>query len=925
MADKKKERGSVGWGLAKLGAAFASPVSGLVGALAQGDDDVRELGEVGALAAGKRLIANYAPGAVPSEKIMSRVNLAGAGLDLLTGQGDDPESTGRKLGRAARGEMRSVEDAHPVAMGVAEGAADVGLGLLGGGGGLAGAANAGAARLAGRVAPSLGRVGTTAASGALTGASSGLYDGAVESAHKQFLDSGEVDYNKVAADAGRVGLAGAVLGGGLGAAGAGVASSLGRNGGKIAERLRSRGANQFLHESGLSGAEVRKVNAQFKDTPKRIEDLLGESFQEKLPASKYVDKGLGELDGAIGDELDGIRRHIDMAAKGRQEAAESAAQVAKRNWEARAGSEAESIIGAAEAKKAPLYQRLEHLESGADMAAARQRVESARLGYEQTRDAFRAQKMAEVEALRAQSVRPQLPAFSGSDELTNAGGKSRPAAEGTQAYTGTRNLEGTRQLEPTQLTRQLEPTATVPGTVHTAPPVDPADLEKQIAKLMAEADQADEFAKKAFGKELSTAEKALDAQQTKYTQELKRLSEQMAKIDDAAQQKLTAKAQGFDSKATAEVEKLREMGKRQAQELAEDIKLLQTDDPAALKKNLDALEKRYSFGPQTGRLRQSIGDREFLKALKDAKGVQVVKLTELTLGDMLHGAKKAVSLASGWGVADWAINKLSPHLHSKGLYKAASLADAAGATLRVDAAAKGAVDSLFGRQLPIAASRTVTPAFLSSAKDKDRSTAAHVQHVAQQTANPVSLTERLAASTAGLPEQGKGEVATKMALVLANIQRRAPKPVIAPSVFGEDPQFSDADVHAYEDYASAAANPAVFMKALRERSATPAMMEAMQENWPELVDVMKQQFVANAGKGEMPDPQSVRHLELLFGEALVPENRKDFRDLYQRAYDQDRRKNMPGSQGGGSPSSNPQKQMKVRTVASPMDQLANPR
>ncbi len=279
-------------------------------------------------------------------------------------------------------------------------------------------------------------------------------------------------------------------------------------------------------------------------------------------------------------------------------------------------------------------------------------------------------------------------------------------------------------------------------------------------------------------------------------------------------------------------------------------------------------------------------------------GKGVVGGAAAAIGGLMGGPKVGMLAGAVGSGLDSALSSAVPNYASRGLMSVGSLAEAMGATFQVDAAARGAVNSLFGKALPIGTS-TMRSAFLSEASDRDQLVSAHIDHVAKVNQSG-AIMDQLERRTAHLPLSGRTDAAARLAIIEANIQRNAPIPVVQPGVFGEPPKYDDVSVHKYEDYVSVSRDASVALKAMRTRQLTPAMAEAMKDNHPELVETMRDQFIDSVGGGESLDDQSARQMEVLFGEPILPQNRKDFKDLMQRAYDMDRRTDQPGSQGGGS-------------------------
>jgi hypothetical protein len=167
----------------------------------------------------------------------------------------------------------------------------------------------------------------------------------------------------------------------------------------------------------------------------------------------------------------------------------------------------------------------------------------------------------------------------------------------------------------------------------------------------------------------------------------------------------------------------------------------------------------------------------------------------------------------------------------------------------------------------------------------------------------------------GLPGALQESLLAKEALIAVNIQKRAPKPVVA----GAHPRFSDVEVEGWGEYVQAARDPMTAVKALGQGQLTRQGALALRENYPDLVKAI-QDAVLDQPLEEL-DEQAARKLALLLDMPLTVVQSKDNVQFLQRAHDQMNRTNkvQDGSQGGGSAPSDGG--VKSRNINGPGDKL----
>lgn len=880
------------WGAAKIAAAMAVPIPGISGLLRATDSDVREAER--AYGWGGFKAAEEAGGANPAADAMARVNMAGAAIDALTGsEGED--SYGRKIGRAFRGELQRTEENNPEMVGAGQATVGALTAMVPGA-----PVTAGAQRISAALgARGFGRVAQGAASGAAIGGAQGLYDTTLDNASKQMLDSGVVDYGKAAASGLEGGGISAILGGVLGGGGAAVASGVEKYGSKVGQFLRSKGANQFMRESGMLPSEIESVNkdhsAQIVDA---IDSALGDAGKSKDGPTKVIMSKAEEAAGRVKDSVGNVRNRFETLAANEAENAEAAVAVAERNTYAKGAALQDEVAAELGEKKAGLYDALGRSEAAVDSAVERRMA--AQTAYEQARDAAIAQKSAELEAARAIDPAAELRAAM-RDEYRSA---KRALAEEIESAAGTPRAD---KLRAKQAGLMDEFESKYESGI--------AKAESARAKLLSELEShvqnPDQLVDRGIKSELASAEKGLSHAYDAHGANAKRLSDLSSRLEDQASRRLSRAMAQLQAQHEKEVGAFRAQAEKRGQALLDDLRYL--DDP---KKGFDAFEKKYGPSPSLTDARLAAKEQAMYERLADARKADSVPLTDLGLLDKIVSLKRRVAGGGALGsigavlggvkgglvgtAADIALKRAFPHYAPRLMYGAGGLSQAAAATLSTDAAARSAVASLFSARLPSMAAAVVGT--LSSQGDPSDAATTHAQRVANMAGNPELLSQRVEAAIRGLPHDGQGPASAKVATVVANIQKRAPQAIIQPSAFGGKPVFSNTDINNYEDYSAAAMDPAVALKAMRARALTPAMADAINENWPELVDTMRDQFLNSAGaaNGKEPDTQAIRQYEILTGEALLPENRPDNVAFIQRFWDQDNRTNQQGSQGGGS-------------------------
>mgnify|MGYP000302338539 FL=1 len=891
-----------GAGAAKLLATqFLSPIPGS-GLLALADADVRERLKAEAYGATKGVLK--AAGRVPSDTIMSRINMAGAGVDAVTGD-DSEDSLGRRMGRYARGEMQRMERDSGGSVATGDVAANLALSLSPGGGvpGAVGEATSRiASRLAGAAPGAVGRVGSQVAAGAFAGGATAAFDSAMEEAHKELLDDGSIDYGKAAAAGAKGFLPGLVIGGGLGGTIAAGAEAL-SHAGKASGLIRKLGARQFAKDVGIAPEKAAELDAAAEG---RLSKIFEDAASADKPHEVFAQRAKSAADAAQ-EAANPAKELIDRLQSHTDDLAENAASVARRNAEARLGGIAEEASSHADKVAGPYHVKLGESEAAVQAATARRN--EAVGAYEAARDAIIAQKQSELSAL--QSVDPGKPLRESMRQeiLSTRRALSSQLDDMSYKPIGQRNVGKIRLVE--------EKLAGLMDEVEDryAPKIAAAEEahQKAIAELQSHIDNPEKLMPADIRKGMDAADRDLSKAFKSHGRIAEKLSEKLASAKESVESRYAPAIKQAQKDLEAHLAEVEAFRAAKAKELASHL-----DDLNAGK--YDKALKSFGHVPEVGQALRTaqLASEEAAtyeainKSLSSAEARPLVDKAMSWLkgkawkhaiaGGILGGPMGAVAgIGKGAALAsvDGAISHFLPAYKSNAIFKAAQLSEAVGATMTVDGAARAAVDHLFGQKLPIAVSTAMAPGFLSSSQNPSKAATDHVQRLSAETQNTDSLTTRIQQSVAHLPPEGQAQAAAKMTSILANIRARSPKPVIQQGPFGEPPQFADSDLYAYEDYAAAASDPAFFLKALKSHSATPAMADAIHENWPELIDTMRDQFMERAGGGR-PDTQAIRQMELLFGDALLPENRKDNVDFVQHFYDQNNRTNQPGSQGGGS-------------------------
>lgn len=946
MADvEKTEKPSLLKGVLKgAAAAVMAPVMPLaLPAAFAADDDVRSSVVGGSYGAAKNAIKSF--GGVPSEQILGSANLAGSALDAVTGE-DGPDSTGRRIVRSLRGKMQSEERDNSAAVMAGELGSGLAMGFAGGLGGTQSAA----VNATGKIASVLGsgasgagrRIAANATADALTGGATAAMDGVLEDAHKQLLDEGHIDYGKATAAGVKSGLAGLVIGGGMGAAIHGGVEAL-SHGGKAAEKLRSLGVRQFGRDAGISAQAQKELDAQAEG---RLKTIFEDAAKAGDHPSDFFASKAEDATKRAAEHAQPARDLLDRLNIANEQRAADAATVARRNSDAAVANIGDGMAAEIERAKAPIQNKIGASEAAVD--AAQQRMNAAREALNVARSDIMRQKTAELNALKSVDPAADLRAAIRSEYQSS---RQKLAAEIRAMEDGTLLDFDPKKAE--LVSKAIEHKRNVLGnlldSVETKyePKIAAAEAKhaQAIAEVHGHLDDPSKLIPKELHRELAASERAFSKHLDAHRNTVESLSEKFAKEQEriqAAYNKRLAEAQRVASSDFAAIDAHKANTARQ---IAEDLSHLDNLSPEGIR----ALEKKYTGAPdvlealRAARLAaeeantyKSINAAMAEKQARPLTGrvfdwVKKKSIMEagagVLLGGPVHGIGDLIShgvggMAKGAAIAavDSALSHFYPTYKSSAVFKAARLAEAVGSTLQVDTAARATVDHLFGTVLPLTVAGHV-PGFLSSREDASKATQAHVTHMAMRTANAEAIRQRLEDFVANLPEDGQGEAAAKLSNILANVKSHTPKPVIQPGPFGEPAMFSDSDIYDYEDYVTAATDPAAYMRAVRSHSATPAMLQAMNENWPEILETMRDQFIQSGGKGS-PDPQSVRQLEMMFGGALLPENKKENVDFVQRFWDANNRKNQPGGQGGGNQATSGQARSLAKGVKNPTDTMS---
>lgn len=279
------------------------------------------------------------------------------------------------------------------------------------------------------------------------------------------------------------------------------------------------------------------------------------------------------------------------------------------------------------------------------------------------------------------------------------------------------------------------------------------------------------------------------------------------------------------------------------------------------------------------------------------------------------GAGPLGSLALG-AIGRAADSHLNPDFYMRVANKGAGAMRAVAKRFEIDTAANQAMRALAGNFVPKAAG--IAQSYSVEGASRDQLLAEDAERVNKAMAMPdqESLAARL--DSMQMPQAYKHAAVGKSLQIAANIQRKLPKPVVLGGQFGSKPRYAESETMDFEEYVSAASDPESAIKALRNGSITMAQAEAMRDNYPEIVQQVKNALLDHT-MAPMEE-QAIRKLEIFFGEPLMVEHGPDFIKLVQQNYEQAAKTNQEGSQGGGSaPAQNTARVRLNRTASERVD------
>ena len=279
------------------------------------------------------------------------------------------------------------------------------------------------------------------------------------------------------------------------------------------------------------------------------------------------------------------------------------------------------------------------------------------------------------------------------------------------------------------------------------------------------------------------------------------------------------------------------------------------------------------------------------------------------------GAGPLGSLALG-AIGRAADSHLNPDFYMRVANKGAGAMRAVAKRFEIDTAANQAMRALAGNFVPKAAGIAQSYSVEGASRDQLLAEDAERVNKAMSMPDQESLAARL--DSMQMPQAYKHAAVGKSLQIAANIQRKLPKPVVLGGQFGSKPRYAESETMDFEEYVSAASDPESAIKALKDGSITMAQAEAMRDNYPEIVQQVKNALLDHT-MAPMEE-QAIRKLEIFFGEPLMVEHGPDFIKLVQQNYEQAAKTNQEGSQGGGSaPAQNTARVRLNRTASERVD------
>lgn len=930
MSEEEKPSSGAGW--SKIGAAGLASVVPVIGPVIAGsmlaDKDVRETAKATSLGGVKAVAGSFGKNAV--HEIMGRVNMAGAALDAV--RGDDGEnSAGRVLGREVRGEMARIESENPGSVLAGGVAGTVATSMLpGGAGGINSALTVGAGKLAGSmVARKVPSLAANMAVGAGMGVVGTAQDKFIENANAQALKEGHVDYGKAVAATMRGDgmLESAALGAALPLAGKAIGGTA-----SFLKKAKGLADDVFLIENGLDGGQRKAIREAAGD---KLASLLDDVRTNKEHGAGVVKKLTEELDGHLEVGRSNLRsqgERISAAAERKKSViAESfnnevAAQKAKLDaddmlkLEALA-AKAEAVEGSRRAVGADMFQAKADFEDAVAAFKAKKMeqiaaIKSRPLAVDHLREA----ELAEQAALMAEKRKIVKAAMAEERLGLDAFGPSGKGLRGARRAGGApANDLSDPVAEINQ--RILDSQAKWDQAMEAARLKHEADIAKRIAPIEEQIGKAEDILlKENPGKALSAAQKRVEQFTSRYEKDMLRLEAEREAIQQGSSGRLE-KIQAQQRQRQARMEAAVEAQARAERAKIEEA-LSKLDAESLTTSAVDEIVKKHGYhtiDPVV--VKDILLRRRVVEALGEAKS-KSLKHSGVALFNTPGGARAAVlgrlfskgplaaagGFAGGWigaaagTAADVLLGRIAPHYQSNHLRAVGSLAAAIDHTLTMDQVVKGAVDTLFGKSLPLASGKSRPEGKFSEAQDPGKAISDHAAELGRITANPENF-ERAVQATAGhLHPDGQAAAASKLGSIIANVRQRMPKPAIEHNpIFGQQPKYSTSDIHKYEDYVMVAFDPSAYARAIRGRYVTPEMTQAMKDNWPEVYSQFQKETFEAMSRTSAEDTQSVRHVETMFGEAILPENKPENTKFFQNFYDAKERENQPGSQGGGSP------------------------